>query len=159
MSNLDISNPFRGPPRSSHLRQISNISTKTTSSLAPNRSAQGDYSVPQDDLSNCEAVQPKHVERICTLWVHEDNPPREDVIMNFNLFPKGSVRAGDLTEIVALRANSEIRDFQDATSKNSKDTGMNVSEVPPIGMGAERKRSPSNALNLEEAANRSQQKR
>ena len=79
--------------------------------------------------------------------------------MNFNLFPKGSVRAGDLTEIVALRANSEIRDFQDATSKNSKDTGMNVSEVPPIGMGAERKRSPSNALNLEEAPNRSQQKR
>ncbi|KAI9857873.1 MAG: vacuolar membrane-associated protein iml1 [Trichoglossum hirsutum] len=157
MSNPDIPTPFRGPPRSSHLRQISNVSTKTISSLAPHPSTQGDYSAAQDDSSNSEAVQPKHIERVCTLWVHEDNPPREDVIMNFSLFPKDSVRIGDLAEIVALRPNSEIRDFQDAIPKNSKDAGTNVSEGPTIGVGGDRKRSPSNALNLEEAINKPQQ--
>jgi hypothetical protein len=155
MSNPDISSPFRGPPRSSHLRQISNISTKTINSLAPNSSAQGDYSEPQDDTSNSEAVQPKHVQRICTLWVHEDSFSREDVILNFALFPKGSMRAGDLAEIVALRSNSDVRDFQDAAPKNSRDTG--AFEGSPIGAGAERRRSPSNTLNLEENANKSQQ--
>lgn len=77
--------------------------------------------------------------------------------MNFSLFPKDSVRIGDLAEIVALRPNSEIRDFQDAIPKNSKDAGTNVSEGPTIGVGGDRKRSPSNALNLEEAINKPQQ--
>ncbi|KAH0536028.1 hypothetical protein FGG08_007077 [Glutinoglossum americanum] len=157
MSNPDTPSPFRGPPRSSHLRQISNISTRTISSLAPNPSAQGDYSVPRDNLSNCDTVQPKHIERICQLWVHEDNPPREDVIINFGFFPKGSLRAGDLAEIVALKPNSDIRDFQDVAPKNAKDAGTNMSEGPTTGVCTERRRSPSNALNLEEVMSKSQQ--
>jgi DEP domain-containing protein 5 len=155
MSNPDLSSPFRGPPRSSHLRQISNISAGTISSLAPNASVQGDCSEPQDDIFNGEAIQPKHVQRICTLWVHEESFSREDVILNFALFPKGSVRAGDLAEIVALKSNSEVRDFQDAVPKNPRDS--NTFEGSPIGAGAERRRSPSNTLNLEDTTNKSLQ--
>ncbi|KAI9765893.1 MAG: vacuolar membrane-associated protein iml1 [Geoglossum simile] len=155
MSNPDPSSPFRGPPRSSHLRQISNISARTVSSLAPNSSVQGDCSDPQDDTSNGEAVQPKHIQRICTLWVHEDSFSREDVILNFALFPKGSVRAGDLAEIVALKSNSEVRDFQDAVPKNPRDA--NAFEGSSIGAGAERRQSPSNTLNLEDTTNKSLQ--
>lgn len=70
------------------------------------------------------SVKPTRVQKICTLWTHDDNFSREDVIFNGDKFPELPATPGSLMQIIALSHAPSIRDFQ-ATAKNNKD-GTNV---------------------------------
>lgn len=39
----------------------------------------------------------------CSLWVHDENLSREDVLLDSAVFPKDAVRPGDLVEVASLR--------------------------------------------------------
>ena len=41
--------------------------------------------------------------RSCSLWVHDDNLSREDVLLDLAIFPKDAVRPGDLVEVAVRR--------------------------------------------------------
>ncbi|KAI9679233.1 MAG: vacuolar membrane-associated protein iml1 [Caeruleum heppii] len=59
---------------------------------------------PEETANQCE--------KICTLWVHNENFSKEEVILNINAFPCNTVRTGDLVEIVSLKSETSIHDFQ-----------------------------------------------
>lgn len=45
----------------------------------------------------------QRVEVICSIWVHDENLSREDVLLDVAAFPKDAVRPGDLVEVTALK--------------------------------------------------------
>ncbi|KAI9815364.1 MAG: vacuolar membrane-associated protein iml1 [Thelocarpon impressellum] len=56
----------------------------------------------------------QRVGKLCTLWVHEENFSKEEVILNATLFPAQSVKLGELAEIVAVKPRTSSRDFQES---------------------------------------------
>jgi hypothetical protein len=78
-------------------------------------------------LGAMESDVPKEpVERRCTLWVHEEQFAKDEVIINLDLFPKDSVKPGELMAIVALKTDTGVRDFQDRSptlKRGSDSTG------------------------------------
>lgn len=53
------------------------------------------------------------VERRCILWTHDESFSKEEVVLNLDLFPPGSVKLGELMAIFALKTDAAVRDFQD----------------------------------------------
>lgn len=58
------------------------------------------------------------VQKICTLWTHDDNFSRDDVVFNGEKFPELPTTPGSLIQIIALKHTSAVRDFQ-TTAKNA----------------------------------------
>lgn len=56
------------------------------------------------------------VQKICTLWTHDESLSREDVLFNIDRFQELATGPGNLVKIVALSQNTSIRDFQDLAS-------------------------------------------
>lgn len=60
----------------------------------------------------------------CSLWVHDENLSREDVLLDLTVFPKDAVRPGDLVELASLRKSS-------AEEESAASTGIpNISNGP-----------------------------
>lgn len=63
-------------------------------------------SIPQD------TVQRKKHYKICTLWVHDENFSRQDVVLNVAKFTECGIEAGSLTWVAAINPTTAVRDFQ-----------------------------------------------
>lgn len=113
---LTPSTPRRTTQRASHLRQVSNGSSETTISR-PTTAASETGTIQHDPIPVKLAI-----ERRCVLWVHDEGFSKDDVVLNLDLFPE--VKPGDLMAIMALKAESGVRDFQEKmqTSKRDSDT-------------------------------------
>ncbi|KAI9883646.1 MAG: hypothetical protein M1823_004593 [Watsoniomyces obsoletus] len=63
-------------------------------------------------------VRPQPVR--CTLWVHDTNSTKEDVIINWDLFPKNEIQVGNLAEVVAVDVGHGGRDLGEGHEKPAK---------------------------------------
>ena len=88
-------------------------------------SSEGTIRVSRDDdrprRNTDESVAPKS--RTATLWVHEDNFSKEEVLINFNLFEGRTLRDGDLIQITALKSTTAAKDFSTSTPESSNSRG------------------------------------
>lgn len=50
------------------------------------------------------------VQKVCTLWTHDDNFSREDIVFNGDKFPELPTAPGTLLQIVAFDAATAVRD-------------------------------------------------
>jgi hypothetical protein len=116
MSSLLPSAPRRGAQRVSHLRQVSNGSSEAGTAFA-SRPVTSNSSTGTIHHDPTPLKMP--VERRCNLWVHDEVFSKEDVVLNLDLFP--NVKVGELMAIVALKAESGIRDFQEKAPKKDFD--------------------------------------
>lgn len=65
------------------------------------------------DTASSNAESNEAVERRCVLWIHEEPFSKDEVVFNLSLFPPNTIQPGQLMSIVALKADSAVRDFQD----------------------------------------------
>ncbi|KAH8593446.1 hypothetical protein B0O99DRAFT_547124 [Bisporella sp. PMI_857] len=121
MSRILPSTPRRGTFRGSHLRQVSSGSLNSSSTNHNSRQA----SVSSDTGTAQYAPVPLKtpIERRCNLWVHDEAFSKDEVVLNMDLFPE--INPGDLIAIVASKADSGVRDFQETVSlrKDSDNLG------------------------------------
>ncbi|PGH05564.1 hypothetical protein GX51_02903 [Blastomyces parvus] len=91
----------RGPAKGSHLRQVSTPSIATAST--------GTTILDQDRAYGPSKTSAPHQSptglnnRPCSLWVHDDNFSREEVLFNINAFSDLGLKVGDLVELSAPR--------------------------------------------------------
>jgi hypothetical protein len=57
-------------------------------------------------------MKPTRVQKICTLWTHDDNFSRDDVVFNGDKFPELPITPGTLLQIVSIESGTSVRDFQ-----------------------------------------------
>ena len=69
------------------------------------------------DVVNSSQRHDSRLGRLCTLWVHDDNFSKEEVILDTSLFPPDTLRAGCLAEVVAAGSRITSRDFQDVAER------------------------------------------
>ncbi|KKZ60121.1 hypothetical protein EMCG_05146 [[Emmonsia] crescens] len=91
----------RGPVKGSHLRQVSTTSigtasTRTTISDQDHAYGPSNTSAPNQSPTGLN-------NRPCSLWVHDDNFSREDVLFNISAFSDVGLKVGDLVELSAPR--------------------------------------------------------
>ncbi|KAF2129291.1 hypothetical protein P153DRAFT_396578 [Dothidotthia symphoricarpi CBS 119687] len=60
------------------------------------------------------SVKHTRVQKVCTLWTHDDSFSRDDVVFNGEKFPELSATPGSLLQIVAITPGVAVRDFQTA---------------------------------------------
>jgi len=132
MSKILPSTPRRGTLRGSHLRQVSNGSAASSSSNGNSRP----ISLASDTgTAHYDPILPKlPVEKRCNLWVHDETFAKEEAVLNLDMFP--DVEAGDLVAIVALKAESGVRDFHEKVVPKKDADGL--------GSSMQRERSHSN---------------
>ncbi|KAI9830630.1 MAG: hypothetical protein M1819_005440 [Sarea resinae] len=140
---------FRRPLRASHLRRVDNNGPSVPD--VKDAALSGSESRPLTPSGSVRTVISPggNAERALTLWVHDDGgSTKEDAVLDLTLFPKGSVKHGDLVEIVAFKPNRPFRDYPDATKGAAKDgsgrthAAVNPEETRrPISMGGKRSRS------------------
>ena len=99
----------RGQMRASHLRHMSTGSSMHVNGH-PERDIKGE--VDESEGRGEMDVTPHSEERLCSLWVHDDNFSKDDVLLNLGLFPRGTVKVGDLMQVVALDSESAGKDFE-----------------------------------------------
>jgi DEP domain-containing protein 5 len=103
--------PHRGVPENA-------ASNCSTSSVA------GNMNGPPDDVrhpSTSSGARTRDlVERRCTVWVHDEQFSKEEVLLNLDLFPANTIKTGDLMAIVALNTDNTVRDFQDRCASSKK---------------------------------------
>jgi hypothetical protein len=59
-------------------------------------------------LSNSQQAR---VQKICTLWTHDDNFSRDEIVFNGEKFPELPTGLGSLLQIVAIKSDDTARDF------------------------------------------------
>jgi hypothetical protein len=59
------------------------------------------------------------VQQICTLWTHDDNFARDEIVFNGDKFPELPTGPGSLLQIVAINSDDTVRDFHSA-AKNTQ---------------------------------------
>ncbi|KAI9724085.1 MAG: hypothetical protein M1812_000804 [Candelaria pacifica] len=149
MSTIKIQPPLSAPSQASHLRQVSNGSSDVTGATATVQNEE-DHQLDAcgEGPTGNSAAGAKLADKVCTLSVHDESFCRDDVLLNIVYFPPGSIAVGDLAEIVAVKAGTAVRDFQDATPSKPGHGNDNVlppkPEVPETVLG--RDRSSSNPL-------------
>jgi hypothetical protein len=75
------------------------------------------------------------VEKKCLLWVHDDAFSKEEVVLDLDIFP--DVKTGELMAIVALKSDTNVRDFQEKGQGPKRD-------VENLATAMQRERSSSN---------------
>ncbi|KAF1919762.1 hypothetical protein BDU57DRAFT_442865 [Ampelomyces quisqualis] len=65
-------------------------------------------------LSN---AQKPRVQRVCTLWTHDDNFSRDETVFNGDKFPELPTAPGTLLQIVAIESGTAARPFQSTANK------------------------------------------
>jgi len=132
MSKITSSTPRNGAFRGSHLRQVSNGSTGSSSSNDNSRP----ISVSSDTGTAQYAPIPEKVpvEKRCNLSVHDESLSKDEVVLNLDLVP--GIRAGDLMAIIGLKTDTGVRDFQEKPA-SKKDIDAHITTI-------QRERSSSN---------------
>lgn len=67
------------------------------------------------------SVKRTRVQKVCTLWTHDDNFSRDDVVFNGEKFPELPATPGSLIQIIALKQATAVRDFQASAKSTAKD--------------------------------------
>lgn len=99
--------PPRGPPKGSHLRQVSSASVETTSTRSTLNSQHGTKpKMKSENPSRHSTVGLDN--RACELWVHDESFSREDILFNSPAFSETGIRVGDLVEIAPSRGPGEV---------------------------------------------------
>jgi DEP domain-containing protein 5 len=83
-------------------------------------------------------------ERKCTLWIHDEQFSKEEVVLNLDLFPAESVKPGDLMAIIALKADVAVREFFPP-----KKGLENISASLQPDIGAEERKSSKGSINMD----------
>ena len=68
------------------------------------------------------------VQKICTLWTHDENFSKDDIVFNSDKFPELPTTPGSLLQIVAINSGTAIRDFSTANKPASNETAQGRSE-------------------------------
>lgn len=98
----------RGQMRASHLRHVSKGSSVNNHHRA-DKDISGSADTSKAPKDNEETTST--VERLCSLWIHDDNFSKDQVLLNLALFPRGSVKAGDLIQVVPQSSERASKDF------------------------------------------------
>jgi hypothetical protein len=61
---------------------------------------------------------------VCTLWTHDDNFSRDDVVFNSDKFVELPATSGSLIQVIALKHGTSVRDFQTVSKHPPKDAGQ-----------------------------------
>jgi hypothetical protein len=88
-----------------------------------------------------EIEESQRTERRCLLWVHDDQFSKEDVVLNVDLFPAGSLKPGVLMAITALKADTTVKEYpvREPTGRKGAQT-LSVSH-DPVENGEDQKSS------------------
>lgn len=135
MSSVHQSASRRAAFRASNRRDpsVGRSSTRSTASSLPASSR-----VPSSNDNGYH----EPVEHRCTLWVRDESSTkdesRDEVLLNMDIFEKGSVHAGDLMAIIALKNDSGVREFHDRNAGGRRDADS-------LGVAMSRERSGSSS--------------
>lgn len=96
--------------------------------------------------SSCISRAKEATERRCTIRIHDKHDKQfseEEVVLNLDLFPRDSVKPGDIMAIIALKADVAIRDFQDKSLASRKVADSFPASLPSDPSMSHRKSSDS----------------
>ncbi|KAK7712150.1 vacuolar membrane-associated protein iml1 [Botryosphaeria dothidea] len=111
-------------------------------------------------MSKSAVSQAPKVQKICTLWTHDDSLSREDVLFNIDRFPELAISPGSLVKIVALSQNTVVRDFQELARTPSQDGSRRIKldtsrkASSPSGFTSRKHQTGSFTLTLDENGHR-----
>ncbi|KAF2205445.1 hypothetical protein GQ43DRAFT_477322 [Delitschia confertaspora ATCC 74209] len=71
------------------------------------------------------------VQKLCTLWTHDDNFSKDDVVFNCDKFTELPTTPGSLIRIIALKQDTAVRDFQSASKPSAKDSPKVIADEAP----------------------------
>ena len=117
-------------PSASHKRASSVSSTET---------------VKVESLLGVPRIESLGKAKNCSVWIHDENYAKEDVLLDLDLLGKGVIRPGDLVEVKAGTTASEARDFQitaDKGSRNSSTTNVVSAHAKTDSAAPQAKQSP-----------------
>lgn len=66
------------------------------------------------------------LQKVCTLWTHDDNFSKDDVVFNSDRFPELPATPGSLIQVIALKYGTATRDFQSTSSRAVVKDGSQV---------------------------------
>ncbi|KAJ4990582.1 vacuolar membrane-associated protein iml-1 [Stagonosporopsis vannaccii] len=75
--------------------------------------------------------KPARVQKICTLWTHDENFSRDDVVFNGDKFPELPNAPGSLLQIVAVNTGTAVRDFSSTPKAPTHDAGSARGDTLP----------------------------
>lgn len=64
------------------------------------------------------------VQKVCTLWTHDDNFSKDDVVFNGEKFLELPAPVGSLVQVIALKHGTAVRDFQSNPQAAGKDASQ-----------------------------------
>src|SRR6266702_2904302 len=65
-------------------------------------------------------IRPTRIQKICTLWTHDENFSRDEVVFNIDKFVELPIAYGSLARILALKQTA-VRDFKTTPKTSSVD--------------------------------------
>jgi hypothetical protein len=68
------------------------------------------------------------VQKICTLWTHDDNFSKDDVVFNSDKFSELPATPGSLIQVIALKYGTATRDFQSSSRNVGNDSTQSKTE-------------------------------
>ncbi|KAF3003751.1 vacuolar membrane-associated protein iml1 [Curvularia kusanoi] len=75
------------------------------------------------------------VQKVCTLWTHDENFSRDDIVFNSDKFPELPATPGTLLQIVAINSTTATRDFSSSIKHDSShiraETPKDAAETHP----------------------------
>lgn len=110
---------------SSTRNNIAGNSTTSISTLA----SHSDYT-PHSPMMERSSEGKAPIGQRCMLWLHDEAFSKDDVMIDLNMFPPGTVKPGDVMAIIALKTDTGIRDFQDAGLGTKRNADFSSSFVP-----------------------------
>lgn len=70
------------------------------------------------------------VQRVCTLWTHDENFSKDDIVFNGDRFPEFPTATGTLLQIVAINTGTSVRDFSSSVKVSGLDSPQTKAETP-----------------------------
>ena len=70
------------------------------------------------------------MQKVCTLWTHDDNFSRDDVVFNSEKFAELPATPGSLIQVIALKYVTATRDFQPSSRAPARDSSRNKNDEP-----------------------------
>jgi hypothetical protein len=99
-------------------------------------------------------VKATRVQKVCTLWTHDDNFSRDDIVFNGEKFSEIPTAPGTLLQIVAIDSGTAVRDFQTTAKSAHFDTsqarGENIVPEPSVHPSPGRTRRGSITITIDE---------
>ncbi|KAF1839372.1 hypothetical protein BDW02DRAFT_150147 [Decorospora gaudefroyi] len=85
-------------------------------------------------------IQQARVRKVCTLWTHDDNFSRDEIVFNAEKFPELPTSPGSLLQIVAIHTDDAARGFHTGSKSNQQDGTQLKGESAPKETGGESRR-------------------